>query len=168
MCEREERQMNNSPLVFAVLLLLTVVFTVPGCDGPTGYSPDFADLDLSSLQFEEFEKPCEAWQLPQMSPTGIVPEDGEYSFSQKGSFRVMSHSTGSFIQFSVEQRILGAIPVIDGAFMNCFGQIEGTFCPSDSYGISGHFVTPTRAEGIIKYASDCQITAEVPFVAEKR
>jgi hypothetical protein len=151
-----------------MLLLSTALFTVPGCDGGGGYSFDLGDIDLTSLESEEIEKPCEAWQLPQMSPTGIVPEDGEYSFSQKGSFRVMSHSTGSFIQFSVEQRLFGAIPVIDGAFMNCFGQIGGTYCPSDSYGISGHFVTPTRAEGIIKYASDCQITTESPFVAEKR
>ena len=108
------------------------------------------------------------WGIPDPTKTGIDPSTGSYSFNQKGCFSVTQDSTGAkFVYFSSDCYRYDSIPVEGGAFIYKHGEIGGTDCPTDSYAISGSFVSTTRAEGIIKYASQCQITGEANFIAER-
>jgi hypothetical protein len=109
-----------------------------------------------------------SWDLPKPSETGIDPLPGSYSFSQKGCFKVIQDTASSkkFVVFASDCFRSDQIEINRGAFRNTWGQIDGTHCPTDAYGISGSFVTPTRAEGTIKYGFDCEVTSEAAFTAE--
>lgn len=119
------------------------------------------------------------WQLDQPSPTDVVPNTGFYEFvtdhTITGSFhgRLVFNvfiarqysSLKPFVYFSADGYRYDWIPIEDGAFYWEHGQINGYDSPTDGYAISGQFVTPTRAEGIIKLAITGHIMAEATFVA---
>ena len=108
------------------------------------------------------------WGIPNPTTTGIDPSTGSYSFNQTGCFSVTQDSmTGAkFVFFASDCNRYDRIPVEGGSFIYKHGQIGGTDCPTDAYAISGSFVSTTRAEGIIKYGSECQVTGEANFIAE--
>lgn len=108
------------------------------------------------------------WRLPEQSATGITPRVGSYSFSASGCFSVIEDpgTTERFVEFASDCFRFDTISIKGGAFRRTHGKIDGTDCPTDSYGIAGHFVTDTRAEGTIKYAFDCNIRRREEFVAE--
>lgn len=56
------------------------------------------------------------------------------------------------------------LQVQDGAFSFEHGEIHDTKCPADGYAISGHFVNPVQAEGVVVYATDCDFAASDDFV----
>ncbi|MDZ4859130.1 MAG: hypothetical protein SGI88_09095 [Candidatus Hydrogenedentes bacterium] len=100
------------------------------------------------------------------SPTFINPQDGPYSFDQLGQFTVDVSKNGEVIIFSVDGFRFDEIPVVNGAFFNQWGDLNGTHCPTDAYILSGHFVSPTRAKGDIRYGSGCNFGTAQNFVAE--
>jgi len=113
----------------------------------------------------------DGWDVSAPPGTGVSPETGSYTFSQRGSFSVVQDlQTGDkFVRFASDSYRFDLIPVRDGRFERAWGQIGGTHCPTDSYRIAGVFETPTCARGQIQYAADCQVLGpSVEFVAERR
>lgn len=106
-----------------------------------------------------------SWDLPSAEETGIVPRIGSFSFDESGSFDVVQGERIT-LRFSRDGFRFDSIDVVDGAFRHTHGEIGGTHCPTDSYGISGAFVAPSRAEGTIIYARACQVRSVRLFVAE--
>ncbi|MFA6382618.1 MAG: hypothetical protein WCX08_05110 [Candidatus Buchananbacteria bacterium] len=100
--------------------------------------------------------------------TGIVPEIGNYSFSQDGNFAVWQDGEAGqiYLRFSSDGYRWDNIPVIAGTFYRQWGEIGGTHCPSDAYILSGHFTSPTHAEGHIQYGYNCVYTWVYPFEAD--
>ena len=78
------------------------------------------------------------YDLSEFPATNITPEKGAYSFDQEGSFSVVEDSaTGLLsVRFSRDGYRYDVIPVENGAFFHQHGQIGGTECPTDGYGIS--------------------------------
>jgi hypothetical protein len=110
------------------------------------------------------------WDIPAPPRTGVDPIPGSYSFTPRGCFRVAEDVTTGikFVIFSSDCLRFDTIEVRQGGFSNTWGEIGGTQCPTDAYAISGSFISPTRAEGIIKYGvTDCQTAPEASFVAEQ-
>ena len=108
------------------------------------------------------------WGIARYSETDVVPGEGDYSFSQRGVFRVKGYS----LQFSVDNYRYDDITVVNGAFYNTWGTADGATCPNcscptDGYGISGHFLTSTSAEGEIAYGSCFEAfpISSLPFIA---
>ena len=102
------------------------------------------------------------------TPTFVEPEIGWYHFSQAGHFRVFEgdYLKIKFISFSRDGYRYDAIPVVAGAFFRQWGQRGGTHCPTDAYILSGHFTSPTTAEGYIRYGSNCMFGLPHCFTAE--
>lgn len=108
------------------------------------------------------------WDLPEPERTGIEPLPGDYTFNQRGCFSVRADDGRKVVVFGADCFRFDEIKIEEGGFRHEHGEIDGTHCPTDSYGISGTFKTETRAEGVIKYAFDCEITEEARFIAEHR
>jgi len=139
---------NNITLL---CLLLSLFFLCSSCDSGGSSSSSGAA----------------GWNLSPASPTNVVPQSGQYSFSQQGSFSVLDG--GGAIRFSRDNYRFDTITVQSGAFYHAHGEINGTDCPTDSYAISGSFTDSTHASGVISYATDCSIThASLPFTAVRR
>ncbi|MBP7831283.1 MAG: hypothetical protein KA248_15350 [Kiritimatiellae bacterium] len=111
----------------------------------------------------------DGYGLDSFSATGIDPETGAYSFSQEGHFAVIvDWSTGiRSLRFSRDGFRFDNIPIQNGTFFMEHGEVNGTDCPTDGYAISGHFVTSTRAEGRVAYATDCEVTSRQDFTAQR-
>ena len=110
----------------------------------------------------------EAWTLTFYRPTGIIPEVGVYQFSQQGCFEVRENSSGErYVVFAADCWNYQTIELHDGSFAYAWGEIGGTHCPTDSFGISGRFESPTKAAGMIKYAQSCQVVRTASFSATK-
>ena len=109
------------------------------------------------------------WHLSDYPATDIVPLQGDYSFDQEGRFSVSNDpATGeSFVVFSRDGARFDRSAVIKGVFLHTHGEIDGADCPPDSYGISGSFVTDSRAIGEIAYAEECRITRRAGFNAQR-
>lgn len=135
--------------------------------------------------------------LDMQSSTGVAPKNGRYRFvEQREPDRCQhinydsegemyftdcecpksSQDSREYDVYVAERRDTGqqflvykrtALPIVDGRFHNQFGEIHGTFCPSDGYEISGHFVSETRAEGEILRIVYCHEEGSYPFAAEK-
>ena len=101
------------------------------------------------------------WALPDPPHTGVSPRDGKYTFSAQGCFSV----AGSAIAFARDCTRFDTIAVVQGGFINRWGDIGGTNCPTDGYAISGPFDTTATASGTIKYAAGCQVTESSSFTA---
>ena len=134
---------------FVIFLILLNLFFL-SCNGDSGTST--------------------SWNISKSSETNIVPDIGDYTFNQTGCFSVKEDSNGDvYISFSSESgnciRFDG-IEIKNGAFYKEHGEIGGIDCPTDAYAISGSFITSSKAEGTIKYASGCQITSTETFTAE--
>lgn len=139
--------LSHLPFVFLIFL---IPFFFLGCGGDT--------------------ESTTGWNLSKSTETNIAPDIGDYTFNQTGCFSVKEDSNENvYISFSSESGNcvrFDNIEITNGAFYKEYGEIEGTNCPTDSYAISGSFITSSKAEGTIKYAYDCQITNTVTFVAE--
>jgi hypothetical protein len=109
-----------------------------------------------------------SWDLPEANETGVTPSPGVYSFSEEGLFEVAEDDGAYVLRFSVDGYRWDEIEIENGGFRYAWGEINGTDCPTDSYAISGGFVEPTRAEGVIKYASGCDLKKKASFVAEQQ
>ena len=107
--------------------------------------------------------------LSSYSSTGVIPEVGSYSFTLEGEFSVVDDSTTGLrsVRFSQDGFRFDLITVQNGVFFHEHGEVNGTDCPTDGYGISGHFVTTTRAEGRVVYATDCRVTSRQDFAAQR-
>jgi len=116
----------------------------------------------------------ECWYAPEPTPTGIVPDKGTYSIvptsvtvrvemGQIYSFAVQaSAATGKFyVGFSS-----ATIQIENGAFKHTHGGgVDGTVCPSDGFAISGSFISPTSAQGVIYYSYYCVVQKVEHFIA---
>ncbi len=112
----------------------------------------------------------DGWDVSAPPAAGVLPQVGEYSFSQRGCFSVEHdpQTEENYVRFASDCHRFDRIPIHDGRFGRTWGQIGGTHCPTDSYKIAGVFETPTRARGRIQYARACQTTGpSVSFVAER-
>ena len=111
-----------------------------------------------------------SWGLERMAATGVDPQLGLYSFSATGCLEVIAESDSGrkIVRFSPDCFRHDSIAIEAGAFFNEHGSINGTNCPTDSYAITGAFTSPTRAEGIIKYAQNCSVNQTTIFVAIRR
>lgn len=90
-------------------------------------------------------------------PTNVDPEVGYYA--GEIGFRVdqNANSGRKYIVFSTDGYHSMRIFIFRGVFYKRWGDYPGgTHCPTDAYIISGHFISPTEAEGQIRYGSDCQ------------
>ena len=166
-----------------IIGILTIVFMNFGCeDNPFDSSSNDNEIQVAEQSTStkststkstptETVKPkiSKSYNINSFSATGIVPEEGSYSFSQKGVFKVIvDGATGlSSVRFSSDGYRFDTFPVQNGSFQMRWGQINGVHCPSDGYAISGHFVSPTSAKGEIVYAWDCQERSRGNFVASK-
>jgi hypothetical protein len=110
----------------------------------------------------------EGWDIPEPATTGIEAQSGSYTFNQPGCFSVIKDvgSGQSYVYFSRDCYRYDAITINQGAFFHIHGEIGGTDCPTDAYAISGLFISPGKAEGIIKYGYDCKVTGEAFFTAD--
>ena len=104
--------------------------------------------------------------IRKFSQTGVTPDVGEYAFIQHVRFSVFDDQiTGKrSIRFFRDGLGYDVIPIQDGAFSFEHGEIDDTKCPTDGYAISGHFVNPVQAEGVVVYATDCDFVASDDFV----
>ena len=101
--------------------------------------------------------------------TGIVPEDGDYSFSANGDFSV----SGSVISFSAEGYSYYSIPVSNGSFSyqngyvygSSHGSDSGKEFPTDGFVIWGNFNSPTSASGTIQYVFNGVVQSTSSFTA---
>jgi len=105
------------------------------------------------------------WNLPDYTQTGITPELGEYIiYDENGdyhiSFEVAVDREGQRYVYIYGRY---TAPIVDGSFKLKWGQIGFTHCPNDSVGLSGHFLSPTEVEGVIKKAFACDIYSIVFF-----
>jgi len=112
----------------------------------------------------------EDWGIPVPTMTGVDPLIGEYSFNQRGCFSVTKDSTSGVkaVVFASDCSRFDRITVEGGAFYFTHGEVGGTDCPTDAYAISGSFISATRAEGIIRYGSGCDIREEANFIAQHK
>lgn len=123
-------------------------------------------LALGPMGCDEVDGGCD-YDLPPAAISQFQPAVGTYTFSSRGCFCVSEG--GQSILFASDCFRYDTIRVINGRFMNEWGEIGwcgSHHCPTDGYGISGVFVSPTRAEGVIKYANGCSILSDFNFVAE--
>jgi hypothetical protein len=95
------------------------------------------------------------WGIPSYSFTNVTPEPGTYKFSQEGYFTVKDEIT---LRFSIDGYRWDNILISYGNFYHTWGTADSTRCPNcsmptDSYAISGHFTSPTEAEGTIVYGA---------------
>ncbi|MGB5986453.1 MAG: hypothetical protein WBG37_14200 [Desulfobacterales bacterium] len=111
----------------------------------------------------------DGWELAQYDDTDVIPNVGNYEFSATGCFEVRQDP-------ELDQRILfyasdcfnyRRMEIVNGTFYGIWGDIDGTQCPEDSFGISGHFNTPRTAVGTVKYARDCAIFESLEFTANQ-
>ena len=105
------------------------------------------------------------WNLPDYEQTGVTPQLGDFPiYDEDGnyhaSFEVVVDREGQ--QYV---RVYGryTAPIEDGSFKLKWGDIGFTHCPTDSVGLSGHFLSPTEVEGVIKKAFACNIQSIVFF-----
>lgn len=105
------------------------------------------------------------WNLPETAGTGIDPTVGGYSFSATGCFSVIEEAGRKYVRFSEDCARYDKIEIVNGAFFNEWGEIDGMHCPSDGYAISGAFNSKTDASGTIMYAFDCKIYRTESFSA---
>ena len=110
--------------------------------------------------------PAPGWNLPVPEKSNIKPKPGVYDLGSAGCFEVAAG--GETLLFSADCYRTDEISIVNGAFTHAWGEILGLHCPTDSYGISGTFVSETHAEGTIKYASDCRIVKTLVLVATTR
>ncbi len=111
------------------------------------------------------------WNVIRQLPTNIDPKIGSYSSDLKGT----NHEDFSVIEkdgkISTDSNRYDDIPVIAGTFYNVWGEIRssesitGNF-PTDSYAISGAFMSPTEAHGQIEYAYNGRITSFNHFMVK--
>jgi hypothetical protein len=112
----------------------------------------------------------QGWDLARVAPTNVEPQAGAYRLDVPGCFSVRSDpvSGQKKLEFSSDCFRSDLIAIDAGAFFHEHGQIGGRDCPTDGYAISGAFVSPTRAEGTLKSAFDCRVTATRQFVAVRQ
>ena len=110
---------------------------------------------------------ADGWDLAQYEDTDMVPNTGVYEFSATGCFEVVDDpESGDRILFYASDCFnYRRMEVLNGTFYGTWGDIDDTHCPTDSFGISGQFITPHSAVGVIKYASDCHIFESLEFTA---
>jgi hypothetical protein len=110
------------------------------------------------------------WDLARSVPTGIVPEMGTYRFSEGEHFEIVDGGGLLNIRFSMDGYRWDTFYIYGGAFYNEWGGIYTRHCPTDGYAISGHFLTPTYAEGEIDYMDSfhCNVGSRHLFTATKQ
>jgi hypothetical protein len=109
------------------------------------------------------------WGNKQYDITNIQPVSGVYYMDQPGCFRVIAENA---LRFSEDCYRNDDINIVEGAFSWAWGTADGyscpeCSCPTDGYAISGHFTTPTFAEGSIIYGA-CNYNfplTQTPFTA---
>jgi len=117
------------------------------------------------------------WGVSSYSATGITPESGAYIFSQRGKFKVETNSTGTAsLSFAADSWTYYHMSINNGAFSYRNGCLvessarsdSGKLYPTDGFAISGHFTTPTTAEGSISYSFSGRVTeGPLSFTASK-
>lgn len=119
----------------------------------------------------------DGWDLSESSPTDIVPDCTNYTFVTNQAINDSHHIRFVFyvekdsqdkpvVVFSTDGQRWDRIAIDRGTFYYTWGDINGTNCPTDSYGISGHFTKKGKAEGFIKLTYDSCIVAKATFVAK--
>jgi hypothetical protein len=117
------------------------------------------------------------WYAPEPTQTGVVPTIGNYSIVP--SVRVVNNvnnDPGQITGFSVQEDVatgqlvvgfpFAEILVQNGTFKHTHGGGEDTtVCPSDGYAVSGYFVSPTSAQGIIYDIQYCEVQGVESFIA---
>jgi hypothetical protein len=118
------------------LALVSLIASLVGCQGPND------------------------WNITQYEETGVVPDPGVWYISKPGCFQVEPTIgiQNSVLDFSVDCVRFDKITIYSGVFYNLWGTADGSSCPScscptDGYAISGHFTSPTNAEGSIIYGA---------------
>jgi hypothetical protein len=79
------------------------------------------------------------WDVSAPPGTGVSPEVGEYSFTQRGCFSVVQdQQTGDkYVRFASDCYRFDLIPIRNGRFERAWGTLGGQHCPTDSYKIAG-------------------------------
>ena len=103
---------------------------------------------------------------PAFPPTDVDPEIGYYNGEIEFDVGRKIDSDNKYIIYTADGYRYDYILVVDGAFHNQWGDNHGTNCPTDAYVISGHFISPTKAVGRIRYGYDCQFGDWHEFTVE--
>jgi len=129
-------------------LLLGLLLVWNGCDSDSSINDD-------------------GWDLTTYAEANVIPNIGVYEFSATGCFEVTDDpdSGGRIVFYASDCFNYRRMEIVNGTFYGTWGDIDGTHCPEDSFGISGHFKTPQSAAGTIKYAANCTIYESLEFAA---
>lgn len=152
--------------------LTGLVLITAGCenDNNSGDSPQ----DRNSVQSSS-KNNSSGWGIKHYSSTDVNPEPGRYAFSATGSFNVKTNDSGATLRFSRDGYAFYSISLKNGTFYYKNGCLvgsndsssNGNLYPTDGFAISGHFTSPTAAEGTIVYAYSGRVTARSDFIATK-
>ena len=134
---------------FLVILLISLFLGI-SCDSGSGSS-----------------KGEDGWELAEYEDTDVIANVGIYEFSATGCFEVTDDpdSGERMLFYAADCFNYRRMEITDGTFYGTWGDIEGSHCPDDSFGISGHFNTPLSAVGTVRYAMECAVYEEVEFTA---
>ena len=120
------------------------------------------------------------WDIPDVTPTGILPASGKYAAVAASSSELIGPLDSSgftvsqknaagtvfYVHFSTDAYRYDDIDVVGGVFsMAHGGYMDGTVCPTDGYIIYGSFVSGTEAQGHFAYTPGCHFGNEGDFVA---
>lgn len=118
-----------------LIVVLAVICTIVGC----------------TITFDE-----PGWDVPKQEATGVVPALGTF-YGDAAIIRVTSVDGSLYAWFSRNGGYSWHSGIVEnGRFYIEWGEIGGTHCPTDAFCISGHFTTPTTAEGCYRRGSSCQ------------
>jgi hypothetical protein len=131
-------------------IVIPFLITIQGCDSGSDSSTE-----------------TDGWKLAEYEDTDVIPNTGIYEFSATGCFEVIDDpdSSNRLLFYASDCFNYRRMEIINGTFYGTWGDIDGTHCPEDSFGISGHFNTPHSAVGTIKYAVECEVFESLEFTA---
>ncbi|MEI6502759.1 MAG: hypothetical protein WCP21_17255 [Armatimonadota bacterium] len=150
--------MRSSVMAALVIFALVVaVLVLGGCAGVFGYT----------------------WGMQEYSATNVVPAVGYYDFVLEKTENAAYVPTSGFyvekkagkpvLRFASDNYRFDDLAVTQGRFYNAWGDLDKHMnFPTDSYGLSGHFITTKVAKGQVKYASDGKIRQVFNFTATLR
>jgi hypothetical protein len=120
------------------------------------------------------------WDPPAQTATNIVPTLGNYNAAPLTNTDVIGplgvygfevglvYYTGTrqCVNFSSDGYLSDCFDIVDGTFGHAHGgSVDGTYCPTDGYIISGSFLTETTAQGNFQYIPACSVVSSGNFTA---
>ena len=115
-----------------------------------------------------------SWNMDEFPSTDITPTTGVYDFVldsnassnySQAAFMVAEKDGKAILRFASDGYRFDDIVIANGSFYNTWGELGGRHCPTDSYGLSGHFVSTTEAKGQMKFAYDGKVRKALTFKA---